>query len=455
MPNYEFFIAKKIISGGNSSDGKQRGGTGTIIRIAILGIALSIIVMLLATSIVTGFQTEIRSKAFGFGAHVLITSQRSGNNSYESYPISVHQPFSNKLEKQGGVRHVQSFAQKAGIIQTKTEIEGIMVKGINTDFDWSFFSKHVIEGDTFTVTTTEKSNKILISKHIATRLQLKVDDKMVIVFIVDDKQRKRVFKICGIYETGLEKFDEKIVLADIKKIQDLNGWSYDQVSGFEVYLDQEDYIAQQDEWFFNVNTESEEKFAFSEWSLNFYKRFIQSENDFFTTMSNEIRNNYGLTGGLAVNSILVTHQDIFGWLELQDMNVYIIIALMILVAAINMSSALLILILEKTNLIGLLKSLGSVNWSIRKIFLYHAAYLIGLGLLFGNIIGLGLAYLQKNYGLISLPEESYYISTVPINLDLMTVLFLNIGTLIICTLMLIIPTFLVTKISPIRALRFN
>lgn len=388
-------------------------GTRTIIRIAILGIALSMAVMLLTNAIVTGFQSEIRAKVIGFGGHLQIGPYES-SSSLESNPISIQQPFYPSLNEVQGVNNIQVYATKAGIVQTKTEIQGVLIKGIGTDFNWSFFEKNLQEGELLTLSDSNRTNDILVSRFLTDKLQLKLEQKILVIFIANGKERKRQFVIRGIYETGLEQFDRAVVLADIQHVQRLNGFERDEVSGFEVLLDRYEDLEKLDQ---------------------IVEQHVGYE--------------------LNTQKITREHSDIFGWLELQDINVIIIISLMILVSAINMGSALLILILERTRMIGILKSLGAANWSVRKIFLYNAAYLIFVGLLIGNVLGLSLCWLQDEYGLLKLPVESYYISTVPIRLDLFTVLSLNLGTLILCTLIMVLPTYVVTKISPVKAIRFD
>lgn len=368
--------------------------------------------MLISVAIVTGFQSEIRAKVIGFGSHIQITSYDS-DNTVETSPVSRMQPFYPYLDTVPGIRHIQVYATKSGIIKTDEEIQGVIIKGIGTDFDWSFFEQNFVSGSRIHFPDSGKSNGMVISNHISKKLKLEVGDKLLMYFI-QQPPRLRKFEIAGIYETGLEKFDQAYVLADIRHIQKLNDWNENQVSGFEVLLENFSDLDKMDEFIY---------------------KYIGME--------------------LYSTKITDRHRDIFGWLELQDWNVVIIITLMVLVAGINMISALLILILERTNMIGILKAMGANNWSIRKVFLYNATYLIGTGLIWGNIIGVSLCLLQKQFGIITLPQESYYVSVVPINFDLLTLVVLNVGTLLLCMLMLIIPSYVVTKITPVKAIRFN
>lgn len=408
--NLEYFIAKKIIKGNN----KSKRLTKPIIRISILAISLGIIVMILALSIVAGFKKEIRNKVIGFGSHIQITKHDS-HNTYEASPIDKNLPFYSTLTNINGIKHIQVFANKAGIIKTKEEIYGVVVKGIGSDFDWSFFKDKIIDGNPFVVNDSNTNNKIVISELIANKTKLKVGDKLFLYFIQNNGTlRPKDFIISGIYKSGLEQYDKLFVLTDIAHIQKRNNWTNNQVGGFEVIVDNYD-------------------------QLNILNDKVYSEI------------------GYDLNSVTIVDQnpDIFNWLELQDMNVVIIIILMIIVATINIISALLILILERTNTIGILKALGMKNWNVRKIFIYNAIYLILKGLFWGNVIGLTLCYIQLYFGVLKLPEESYYISEVPISINYLSILFVNIGTLIICFSMLILPSYIITKISPIKAIRFN
>lgn len=407
--NLEYFISKKIIKGDKSNRFSQ-----PIIRIAVIAIALGIIVMTVSLSIVGGFQEEIRNKIIGFGSHIQITSYDS-HNTYEASPINKNQNFYPHLDTVNGIKHIQVFATKAGIIKTNDEIYGVVVKGIGSDFDWGFFKQKMVEGKTFIVDENKTDNAILISKTIANKMKLKINNKMFVYFIQEDGQlRPKNFVISGIYQSGLEQFDNLIVLTNIAHIQKRNGWTQNQVGGFEVLIDS-------------------------------YKN-LDKLDDF-------IYNNIGYE--LHSKTIKEQNPDIFNWLDLQDINVIIIIVLMVVVAVINIISALLILILESTTTIGILKALGMPNWNVRLIFIYNAVHLILRGLFWGNLIGIGLCLLQLQFGFMKLPEESYYVSEVPIKLQWINVILLNAGTLLVCVFMLIIPSYVITKISPIKAIRFD
>lgn len=395
-----------------------------IVRIAILGIALGIAVMILTLAIVTGFQQEIRDKVIGFGAHIQIFNYDS-NTSYEPNPIDKNQPFLDELKQKPGIRHIQMYATKNGIIKTKTDNEGVLLKGIGPDYDWSFMQQNIIEGSVFTVGDTGISKDILISKILSNRLALKLGDKLNIYFLTKKpgaypgapesyEKRVRNFIIKGIYETGFEEFDKRTVFVDIAQVRKLNYWTQNEIGGFEVLIDDYDRIDELGEYVYN-----------------------------------------NIDTGLNSQTVKESNATIFSWLKLMDWNAVIVIALMVAVAAINMISALLVLILERTNMIGILKALGAANGSIRRVFLYNAAYLIGIGLVLGNIFGLLICWVQHKFGLITLNQETYYISKVPINLDIWMVLLLNLATMGVCVLMLLLPSLIVTRITPVKAIRFS
>jgi len=413
--NLPYFIAQRLIKGRREETSFSR----PINVIAIIGIAMGLAVMILAVAILTGFKQQIREKVVGFGSNIQVTNFDS-NISFETTPISDTQIFVPKLKHIPGIQHVQVFATKAGIIKTDQDIQGVRLKGIGSDFDWSYFSSNMVDGKVFTVTDTGRTDKVIISKKISDMLRLRTGDSFIMHFI-QDPPRYRKFTISGIYETSLEEFDKIFVFCDIAHIKKLNGWSNDQVSGFEIFIDDFDKL---DEMTMVVRdtigykiTEKEAKFK--------------------------------------VTNIRTMYPQIFDWLNFQDVNVIIIIFLMLIVAGFNMISGLLILILEKTNMIGVLKALGSEDSIIRKIFLYQAAYLIGKGLLWGNLIGIGLAYIQLKTGILTLDASSYYIKTVPVNLQLSHILLLNAGTMAAIIIMLLVPSNLISRITPVKAIKYD
>lgn len=416
--NIERFIAKRILSGSGASNQLSR----PIVRISVWGIVLGLAVMILAVAIVTGFQNEIKAKLIGFNSHIQL-SNYDNNVSAEPKPISRIQPFLAALKSDPDIRHIEVYATKNGIVKTKTDNEGILLKGVSADYDWSFLNSNFVEGEAFLLNDTVSKN-IVISKYLSDKLNFKLNDKMIIYFIVDrfdslgNKIRTETaakdFYISGIYETGLEDVDKTLVLSDIRRIQKMNGWSEDEVAGFEI-------------------------------SINDYKKIddIGYEID-------------ALVGqGLVAQTIKQTNPAIFSWLDMMDMNAIIILVLMVVVAGINMMSALLILILERTNMIGILKAMGAGNGSIQKIFLYNAVYLIGKGMIWGNVFGISIALMQKYFRIFKLDPTAYYISQIPINLSILHIILLNAGTLVCCILMLIIPSFIISKITPVKAIRFS
>jgi lipoprotein-releasing system permease protein len=375
--------------------------------------------MILAVAILTGFKQQIREKVVGFGSHIQILNFDS-NISFETTPISDKQDFVLKIKQIPGIRHLQVFATKAGIIKTDEDIQGVVLKGIGSDFDWSYFSSNMVDGSVFTVTDTGRTDKVIISKKISDMLRLRTGDSFVMHFI-QDPPRMRKFIISGIYETSLEEFDKMYVFCDIAHIKRLNGWGDDMVSGFEIYIDSFDKLGE-------MTSAVRDAIGY---------RITEEETKF------------------KVTNIRIKYPQIFDWLNFQDINVIIIILLMLIVAGFNMISGLLILILEKTNMIGILKALGSEDITIRRVFLYQAAYLIGKGLFWGNLIGIGLAYIQLKTGVFTLDPTSYYLKTVPVNLELAHILLLNAGTMAAILIMLLVPSQLISRISPVKAIRYD
>ncbi|HBX52867.1 MAG: hypothetical protein A2275_01215 [Bacteroidetes bacterium RIFOXYA12_FULL_35_11] len=415
--NIEFFIAKRLISFRDSKKSISR----PIVTIAIIGIALGLATMIISVSVVVGFKNEIRSKVSGFGSHFQVMNYDT-NESYETKPIKRLQNFIPELLKTQEVKHCQAFALKAGIIKTEHELQGVVVKGVGSDYDWEFFKQYMIKGTHFTVVDSSKTNDVIISSQLANQLKLKLGDKLPMYFIQDSPEpRMRKFKISGIFQTNLEEFDKSFVIADISHVQKLNNWDSSLVSGFEIQLHDFD---------------------------NIDKLYPQIDNilGYQITEGNEV---------LKLVSIKEKYPQIFDWLDLQDINVWIILGLMVIVAGFNMVSGLLILILEKTKLIGILKSVGAENASIRKIFLYQAGLLISKGLLWGNITGLAFCFLQKYFNIIHLDAAAYYVSSVPVSINIMYIVILNLGTLAVTLTMLLLPSFIITRISPVKAIQFN
>jgi lipoprotein-releasing system permease protein len=390
---------------------------------------------------ISGFKKEITEKIFGFWGHIHVTDANAryslleavpmdrdsqftavvaglGQIEYESNVRILGREFENwqvSRRTRGGIRHIQAFALKPGIIQTRSQIEGIILKGVGQDFDWSFLKKYLVEGRVFQPGDSIAAHQILISQQTATRLNIGTGDKFIVHFVTGGEQLRRRFEVSGIFRTGLEEYDKKFALVDLAAVQDLLGWGSGQVGGFEIFVDDLSDLQVLTEFLY-----------YQILPAKYYAETIQEK-----------------------------FPPIFEWLNLQNLNEVVILVLMLVVAIINMITTLLILILERTNMIGILKALGDSNWGIRKIFLHYAAYIILLGLLFGNLLGIGLCLLQKHFSLIRLSEADYYLSVAPVNLDPWTILLLNAGTLAITLVFLVVPSYLISRISPVRAIRFK
>ena len=409
--NYELFIAKRIIAGKKY----KNSISSPIIKIAITAIALGIIIMLIAVATASGLQTKIRDKMSGFKGHVQIVNYDNNNSDVSTIPIDIEQDFYPKFKNIEGIKNVQIVASKGGIIRTDTDFEGIVFKGVSNDYDWSFFEEYLISGNVPDF-NQRRTKEVLLSQTIMNRLQLNLYDTITTTFlktISSTLPSNRKYRICGIYNSGFAQFDKNMMIGDIREVQRLNKWTENQVGGFEVILDDFDHI----------NEKGKE--IYSEISLT-----------------------------LNAKTILDSYPAVFDWIKLFDNNVWFIIGIMILIAGINMITALLVLILERVQMIGILKALGSYNSSIRKIFLYNAAYLILKGLFWGNSIGLFLIGVQYYFQIITLNPETYYVATMPVYISVSAILALNIGTLVLCFLMLIVPSYIITKINPSKSIKF-
>jgi len=413
--NFETYIAKRLFFSKNTN--KQISTSP--LKIAVGGIAVGIAVMILSVAIVTGFSAQVRGKVIGFGSHLTITNL-DNNNSLETNPISNTQAFLPELKQYSNVKHVQQYAIKAGIIKTDETIQGAMLKGVGTDFDPSFFAQNLVAGELFNLSDTARTNDVLISQQLATLLKLKVNDQLLMYF-VQQPPRHRQFTVKGIYSTGLEEFDKLYVLCDIKHIQRLNDWQTDQITGFEVSLNNFDKI-EEDELYIQNN------FAYQ-----------------FNADGSRLR----------VKSIVKIYPQIFDWLELTKVNVWVILVLMLAVAGFNTISGVLILILERTTTIGVLKAVGASNKSVRTIFIIHGSLLTLKGLLIGNAIGLAVVFLQLHFKLIPLDETVYYVNAVPVQLHLTHWLLLNAGTFLFSVAALVLPSMYISKIKPAEAIKIS
>ncbi|MFI1770938.1 ABC transporter permease [Thalassobellus citreus] len=410
--NYEFFIAKRIIG----SKAYKSSISAPIIKIGIAAIAIGIVVMMIAIATGIGLQQKIRDKVVAFNGDVIISNYDSNNSQESLFPISKEQGFYPEFNSVEGITHIQAVATKFGVIRTETDFEGAILKGVGTDYDWKYFNEFLIEGR---LPTFDKkwSEEVLISQYLANRLDFKINDTFQMVFLKEDTEKLPniiTFNIVGIYNSGFQDLDKQFLIGNIRHIQRINKWKEDQIGNFEVFIDDFD----------DLQTKG----------IEIYKNTPSTFN---------------------THTVSDKYASIFEWIKIFDKNIYGIIGIMILVAGINMITALLVLILERTQMIGILKALGSNNWSIRKLFLYNASYLIFLGLLWGNILGLGILFAQKYFKLFPLDPSVYYVTEAPVYISFGYVLALNLGTLILCLIMLLVPSYIITKISPVKAIRFD
>lgn len=403
--NVSSYISRKLSGSGADSF------TSTVTRIAIISIAVGLAIMLVSFAILEGFRNEIQAKIFGFGAHLHI-SKYDTNNSYEGYPISTRNTLEHYQQIEG-VKHVQPFARKTAIIKTDEEVMGVVLKGVDQSYDLSGIESSLIEGSGITFTDTAASNDVLISNKIASSLQLKVGDRATFYFI-QNPPRVRRFNIKGIYKTGLDEFDQVYVIGDLRQIRELNNWGDTLVGGYEVIL--------QD--FRQIDQVTEQLFEEIDYDLQ-------------------------------IEKITDRYAPLFDWLELLRKNVVIFLLLIVFVATFNMVSTVFIMILERTNMIGVLKALGATDQQIRKVFFFKGLSLTLKGLVWGNIIGLGFCLLQYRFKLIPLDPVNYYMDTVPINWDPLAIVLLNLIILVLTMLAILLPTVLVARIRPVAAIRFD
>ena len=507
--NLSQFISQRILK----SDDKSRISR-PIVRIATIGIAVGVALMLLSLAVVKGFQQEIRNKVIGFGSHFQITGN-DRNYSRDSQRLLFDSEVYNGLKSTNGVRHVQVFATKPGIIETSEALQGVIIKGVGNDFDWSFLNKMMVEGTPLDSTTgaAEKQYDILLSRFIANRLKLYLNDKVSLYFFNDEADpRQRNFTVKGIYDTGLEDFDRQFVFVDIEHVQRLAGWGIrleaqvDSVCFMDKIVVGAHAFGGQGVFEYNwtdsswhgegphflsatadttirvIATDDGETVADTTWiSIDFtddqstvvcrpfntqvrstdsdrnyiggyevlitdYEKLIDADDALFASLTTKF---------LQTQKITDRNPEIFSWLEMLDINVIIIIILMIVISVVNMTSALLIIILERQNMIGTLKALGINDSPVMNIFIRNAASIIGKGMLWGNVIGIGMAFLQWKFGIVKLDPVNYYVDRVPVEFDLLYMLLLDVGILIICVICMVIPALYVTRISPIKAIRFS
>ncbi len=425
--NLPFFIAWRLV--------RSRGQaySRVIVRIASAALALSMAVMVTASALVAGFKTEISRKIFEFWGHIHLTD-RSYLLTYEPHPVRrdmalvagldtvrsvtytpAGDPLVLPVRSRGGIRHVQAFALKPGIIRTAEAMEGILLKGIGADFEQAHLQPYLLEGRFLALSDTLPSREILLSRQTADRLRVGVGDKFVVHFVKNNAQAKRLFQVCGIYKTGLEEYDRKFALCDIRVVQELLNWSPEEVAGFEVWLD-------------DLR------------DINLYAEYLYDE---------------VVPSEMLVLTVQEKFPAIFEWLQLQDYNEVVIFILMLAVAVVNMVTVLLVLVLERSTMIGILKALGETSGRIRRIFLYQAAFIAGIGLLWGNLIGLGFCYLQDRYRFITLNEADYYLSYAPVHIQWPVWVGLNTGALVLILFVLLLPSYAVERVSPVRVIHFR
>ncbi|WP_405223717.1 ABC transporter permease [Dokdonia sp. Asnod1-B02] len=409
--NLEYFIAKRL----SSATSYKSSASSTIIKIAIVAIAIGMVMMLISIATGLGLQREIRQKVSAFSGDIVV-SNFDGNNSEETTnPISIDQDFYPDFNAVPEVTHVQAITVKAGVIRTAETFEGVIYKGLGDDYDWNRIEEYIVEGRKPALTGA-LNNETIFSTYLANRLGFKVGDKAIIQFVNKDNTRfrPRALEIVGLYESAYQEFDKVYIMGDRRHLTRINNWEKDEVGAFEVFVDDFDNLE---------------------------------------ALNNKVYENSGST--LRSISVIQSNYNIFEWIKLFDFNIILIIVIMILIAGINMIVALLVLVLERTKMIGVLKALGASDWSVRKIFIYNAMYLIGLGLFWGNLIGLGILYAQKIFGFVKLDPSTYYVSEAPVLIDFWHILSLNVGVFVVCVLILLIPSYIITKISPVKAIRFE
>ena len=408
--NFEYFLAKRIIS----TKSYKNSISGPIIKIGIVAIALGVIVMLISIATGLGMQYEIKNKISAFNGDISIYNFQSVNYEDSNIPLDFNEDLYNNIINTEGITKVQKIATKFGLIRTSEDFDGVFFKGVDENYDLNRIRKFLIEGD-FPNISNSISNKVIVSKLLAKRLKLNVGDSFQMLFSRNSESSAiRKFEIAGIFSSGFNELDSKYIIGDISHVQRINKWNNDQIGNLEVFIDNYENL---------------------------------------DLLTNKI---YSITPSTVnVQSIRDKYYSIFDWIKLFDKNMIAIIVIMIIVASINIITVLIVLILERTNMIGVLKSLGSTNTSLRKFFIYNSLYIVSLGLLIGNSVGLILIYLQKKYELISLDSEIYYVSSVPMHFDIYYIIGLNILTFFICFLVIILPSSLISNISPTKAVKYQ
>ena len=416
--NFPLFIARRIYS---DHIGDQQKVSKPAIRIAVAGVAIGLAVMIISVCVVLGFKHTIRDKVVGFGSHIQVANFYTLQSSAIDQPIAIGDSMINVLKKTEGVKHVQRFAMKQGILKTDNDFLGVMFKGVGPEFDSTFIHKNMVEGSIPHFSDQQSTNRILISKDMANKLRVKAGDRIFAYFIGDGGVRTRRFTISGIYQTNLAQYDKTTCFCDLYTARKLNAWTDDMVTGAEL-------------------------------TVNDFKQLSTTANDIINRV-NRTQDKYGNT--LSSKTIRELSPQIFSWLDLLDLNVWIILAIMTAVAVVTMISGLLIIILERTTMIGVLKALGARNSTVRHTFLWFAAFIIGKGLLIGDALALALILLQKFTGFAKLDPQTYYVDVVPVELDWMLIVALNVATMLIALFVLIAPSYLVSHIHPAKSMRYE
>lgn len=416
--NFPLFIARRIYS---DHIGDQQKVSKPAIRIAVAGVAIGLAVMIISVCVVLGFKHTIRDKVVGFGSHIQVANFYTLQSSAIDQPIAIGDSMINVLKKTEGVKHVQRFAMKQGILKTDNDFLGVMFKGVGPEFDSTFIHKNMVEGSIPHFSDQQSTNRILISKDMANKLRVKAGDRIFAYFIGDGGVRTRRFTISGIYQTNLAQYDKTTCFCDLYTARKLNAWTDDMVTGAEL-------------------------------TVNDFKQLSTTANDIINRV-NRTQDQYGNT--FSSKTIRELSPQIFSWLDLLDLNVWIILAIMTAVAVVTMISGLLIIILERTTMIGVLKALGARNSTVRHTFLWFAAFIIGKGLLIGDALALALILLQKFTGFAKLDPQTYYVDVVPVELDWMLIVALNVATMLIALFVLIAPSYLVSHIHPAKSMRYE
>lgn len=416
--NFPLFIARRIYS---DHIGDQQKVSKPAIRIAVAGVAIGLAVMIISVCVVLGFKHTIRDKVVGFGSHIQVANFYTLQSSAIDQPIAIGDSMMNVLKRTDGVKHVQRFAMKQGILKTDNDFLGVMFKGVGPEFDSTFIHKSMVEGSIPHFSDQQSTNRILISKDMASKLRVKAGDRIFAYFIGEGGVRTRRFTINGIYQTNLAQYDKTTCFCDLYTARKLNAWTDDMVTGAEL-------------------------------TVNDFKQLSTTANDIINRV-NRTQDQYGNT--FSSKTIRELSPQIFSWLDLLDLNVWIILAIMTAVAVVTMISGLLIIILERTTMIGVLKALGARNSTVRHTFLWFAAFIIGKGLLIGDALALVLILLQKLTGFAKLDPQTYYVDVVPVELDWTLIVALNIATMLIALFVLIAPSYLVSHIHPAKSMRYE